>query len=584
MRTFVSVLLLATVSVSAGEFVDQAIGLRIEVPDGWNRDEGREKGTVKFAGSYTVTRAKYVTLVVEAVAATGFSADDWLGNEKKYKASRYISDVTEKFTRDQNTRIGGLEAAGYTFGGKAKDREGTVRFKVYGVIHGEIFFQITESSFNGAHEQAADQLKEIWDGISFQEGGMDGDDGEDGGSGTGVKPASGEPTAAEDTVGNYKTKLPPGWEIIREAPTDKDIEQRMTFVRKHDDYSVASIYVFRMQLRNAATFNTGTPNDVLINVFHKGRRIFEQFFGEGSSKVLHPQMDEGIGFGGASKAGGYEIRSITMEEMAEVAAAEKKIKKGIKDVTVPEFKPKVVRGRLAMVSPYVYFTLVTIGDRSLNEDPQLVAEIDQIHEAFELLTTKAAPPPLEVLGKKIGDTTSDKDLKARKESAAKQIQGRKTYRVEYTFTLPAGWDVKNDKFGGDTVFIVWAQDGKNNWITVSILAVNLRKASEERKQFPKEIAFGTWRSNWTGKARGTKIPNKRQKFALGKVRGEGYKALKGRVSGFRGTFTGLLSDKFPGKGWRTYIEIETRADGDTVFAASLKQFLKSLKAKDIKVK
>ena len=56
------------------------------------------------------------------------------------------------------------------------------------------------------------------------------------------------------------------------------------------------------------------------------------------------------------------------------------------------------------------------------------------------------------------------------------------------------------------------------------------------------------------------------------------------MSGFSGTFTALLSDKFPGKGWRTYIEVETRGEGHTVFADALKKFLKSIKAKNVKVK
>ncbi len=106
MRIFVSLLLVAGLSVSAGEFVDKAVGLKMNVPDGWERDEAREKGSVKFAASLSVARDKYVTLTVEAVAADGFSAVDWLSNEKKFKASRYIAEVTTEFTRDQDTRVG----------------------------------------------------------------------------------------------------------------------------------------------------------------------------------------------------------------------------------------------------------------------------------------------------------------------------------------------------------------------------------------------------------------------------------------------------------------------------------------------
>ena len=587
MRIFVSLLLVAGLSVSAGEFVDKAVGLKMNVPDGWERDEAREKGSVKFAASLSVDRDKYVTLTVEAVPADGFSADDWLSNEKKFKASRYIAEVATKFTSDQDTRVGGLDAVGYVFGGKAKDRDGTVHFKVYGIVHGEIFFQITESSFNGAHNKVSDQLKEIWDGIMFQEG--EGDD-EDAGSRVDappVKPAEGSETPAVDKPGNCKTTLPPGWVIRAAAPDNKDKQRRMRFSRLVDGRAVVIFEVWKVALANASTFATGTPDDVLQNVFHKNGKFFEALYGKGSADVIHPQMDEGVGFGGAPKAGAYELRGITTDEMVRIAAAEQKVKKGIKGVKVPEFKPMVVRGRLAMLSPNVYLTRAWIPDRSLNEDPQLVAEIQKIHESFELLSMKAIPPPLEVMGRKVGNTVADPAFaKVRKDAVALEAQAYKRYLIEYEVTLPKGFVLIKEGFGTPTSYamIVYAQDGANNWVQIIITNSNAKKVSEEGKRLRSpEGEAETWRSNWSAKARGTKVPKKVQKFSLGKIRGKGFRDMVGKVDGFPGTFTGIVSDKFPGKSWRTRVSVETRGDA-TVWTEALKAFFRKIKAKDIKVK
>jgi len=323
---------------------------------------------------------------------------------------------------------------------------------------------------------------------------------------------------------------------------------------------------------------------VLQSVFGN---VFESFFGQGSSELIHPQMDEGIGFGGAPKAGAYEVRSITTDEMAQIAAAEQKVKKGIKGVKVPEFRQTVVRGRLAMVSPNVYLTLTWILDRRLNDDPQLVAEIEKIHESFELLSTKALPPPLIVMGKKIGNTLADPAFaEVRKEAVALEAQAFKRYLIEYVVTLPKGFVLIKEGFGTPTTtaMVVYAQDGENNWLQIIVTNSNAKKVSEEGKRLgsPEEEAQ-TWRSNWSAKARGTKVPKKVQKFSLGKIRGKGFRDMTGTVSGFPGSFTGILSDKFPGKSWRTRVSVETRGDA-TVWTDALKVFFRKIKAKDIKVK
>lgn len=573
-------LLLGTVAAQADEFVHSPTGLKLDVPEGWTRDYQREKGTVKFAAVFDVAPSKLVYFTVEAAPAAGFGADDWLDAQKAAK-KKMLKEISKEFAPDREKRIGDLDAVGFSCAGTRvlrKDHPAVpVRYRVYGVVSGDVFFQFTELSVNGAHEGCAEELKDIWDGISFQAA-----EGGEGGVGGGLGATEGKPTAVEDKPGNYKATLPPGWVVEREAPLEEDTRLRMVFSRKVDDSTVAVIRVFKVQLNNPRLFHSGTPNDVLQDL-SKNWKLFESYYGEGSADAVIPDMDEGIGFGGASKAGGYEIRNITMEEQANIAAAEQKIRKGIKGVEVPKYKPLVIRGRLAMISPNIYVTVVSFA-RSLADDANLVGEVDKIHESFEFLVTEALPPPLSVMGNEIGDTTKDPaNAKARKKEKTRDIKGRKIYRIEYKFVVPEGWAVNMDK-GGDRAFMVYAQDARNSWITVVVACVNHKQASEERKEYPKDTQFNTWKSNWTGKARGAKIPSKPQKFALGKARGEGYKLLEGSVNGFDATFSAVLSDKFPGKGWRTFIEVETRGAGHEVFADGLKTFLKSLKAKDIKVK
>ena len=579
MRIFAAIALLTLfcVAARAAEFVDKPTGLKLAVPDGLNRDSAREKGAVKFAGRL-VAGGKYVHFTVEAVSASNFDADKWLANERKSKG-RYIADgsVTQPFTADKKRKIGGLDAVGYVFGGKPKaGNAGDVRFRVYGVVHDYHFFQITEVSVDGGHEVAAEVLGELWDGISFQEG-DDGGAGADAGA-KGLKPASGDPKPVEDKAGNYKTTLPPGWEVAREAPADEESAQRMAFIRKDDaGNNLAVVEVWRFQFNNARIFHSGTPNEA-IQILKKQRKFWEVFYGEGSNQYLRIEVDEGVGFGEAQKTGGYEVRAKTVDELKKIADAETAIRKGEKNVTMPKFLDKVLRGRVAMISPHVYITRCTFR-RTFSDDPQLLAEYKKIHDDLKFLASEAAPPPLQIQGNAVGNTVKDPaNAKARKEKFTKDVSRKKTYRIEWQLELPPGWVLKKST-GGDGTFLAYVQDERNNWVRISVANVYTRDGN-----YDPDSIFETWRSNWTAKARGDEDPKKLDKFKLGKVRGKGFKTMEGKVNGFHATFTAMFSEKFPGKGWWTVVEVETRGRGHEVFADSLKKFLKSWKSKDIKVK
>jgi hypothetical protein len=587
----IALCLLVAAGASAAEDFRHPAGLRLAVPDGWKHDVAREVGSTAFAATYDAGKAGYVEFIVEGAPTREgrFDAKRWLKDQEAQKRE-WIRTVTRPFTAIPGARIGDRPAVGYAFAGTTAEGDaepGTaLRYEVYVVEIGDHYYELSEVSVGDGRQQppVRKAVRDMWEGVSFQA-----EDEEEGGGG--LKPAEGASKEFEDKEGNYKGKLPPGWEIEREAPLEGEVQHRMTFVRKLGDDNVCGFQVFRWQLstmgagaqRASQLFHSGTPNDIL-EIFHKEVKFFDGWYGQSASENINPQMDESFGFAGAGKAGQYEIRSITMEEMANVAAAEKKIRKGEKGVEMPKYKPLVIRGRIGMVSPYIYMTRV-VSARSLADDAQLMAEVKQIHDSVELLESGAMPPPLEVLGKAVGDSVKDPaNEKDRKMSAVHDARGKKTYRVEWNFVLPAGCAAQTDKLPGDVSFVCWAQDHRNNWIRLMVVNVSHKKAADENKRFDDETTFNTWKSNWTGKARGTKVPSKPQKFSLGKARGKGYKQMSGKVTGFKGTFTGIVSDKFPGKGWRTVIEIETRGNGDEQFADSLKKLLKSFKAKNLKVK
>ena len=588
MRTVGFLFLLAAIA-GAGEFVHKPSGLKLDVPEGWRRDSAREKGRIKFAGFLGIEQGKYVTFTVETVPITeAFEAAAWLEQQKRDRL-QHLKQGTQQFTKDNDRSIGGVEAVGFTLSGVHEPKAGqaaNLRFRAYAVVTGNHFFQFTEVSVNDAHKAAGDKLPAIWDGVAFQA--AEGGDGE-GGDG-GAEAAEGTETPVEDTLGNYKTKLPPGWEVTRAAPTTKDVDLRMGFVRKDGDGNiVATVEVWRLQFRDSTIFHTGTP-DAVVERLVQGYKFYRVFYGDGSHEIITAEVNEGVGFGGAEKTAEYVIRSKTMEEIAKIAAAETRVKRGEKGATVPKYLDLVVRGRVAMISPHVYVTRCSFR-RSLADDAQIVAEYKSIHDNLEFLEVGAKPQPV-MFGKdgklvyQVGNTKDDPaNAKARKEKTVYSTTGRKTYRMQVSYVLPPGFEdtlakLKGKLSGLPTLLIV-AQDKRNNWVRIQLSNGSHKKAGEQtggRLRLVNQV-FEEWKSNWTGKARGTKFPKKIQKFSLGKVRGKGVKFAEGKVENFHGTFRGVVMDK---SGWRTVLEVETLAKGDEVFADGIKTLIKSIKLKPLK--
>ena len=201
-------------------------------------------------------------------------------------------------------------------------------------------------------------------------------------------------------------------------------------------------------------------------------------------------------------------------------------------------------------------------------------------DSWEFLVGEPIPPALQVNGEEFGDTTADPaNQKERKDSCVYSETGRKTHRCQDEFVLPPGFQ-RIKTVGGNLAAGIVAQDAKHNSVQILIYHVSSKRAGEENKVLEdKARQFASWKSNWETKAKNTKIPKDTKKFRLGNLSGEGYQNLEGTVDQFRATFTGLLEDK---SGWRTIIEVETRAKGDIVFEDGLQRFLKSWKVKPVK--
>ncbi|MHC4547679.1 MAG: hypothetical protein ACYTEZ_02795 [Planctomycetota bacterium] len=427
---------------------------------------------------------------------------------------------------------------------------------------------------------ADDRLQE---GEEEEEGWQDEEgEGEESGEGSAdvSAPEGIEPQKVQDKSGNYELTLAAGWEITREPQEVTQMADRLWATRRAGDGSdLMEIRVLRITSSRGETFTIDTPGDVL-KWFTEQRRYFEQFFGEGSAKIIRPHVDESILLGDAEKSGQFEFRGIRVQEQIRIDKAMKMRNRGDKTVEVPVFKPVVVRGRIALLSPHIYIVVFHFR-RDVADHPEVVAEYGKILDSWKFLVSEEIPPPLQFGPEHIKDTTADPaNAKARKMSHLHIAKGIKVYKLSLNFVVPAGFRRIEKGLGADASLVLVAQDKRNNWVQILMAHQNANALGERNYKFaPKKQKYMEWKSNWESKARGVKMRDKPKKFSLGKVRGEGYSFVEGTVEKFRGTFTGLLFDK---SGWRTFIEMETRGEGEKVFEAEIKEFFKRLKIKKTK--
>ncbi|MHC4848251.1 MAG: hypothetical protein ACYTEG_07340 [Planctomycetota bacterium] len=559
--------LIASASAAAGEAFDASSGVKISHSDSWERLAEREQGNQRICLVNRVERGKYVMFVASIGTADNFNADKWIEHEKA-AMEKQLTDMGE-LKVDKEKMVGGRTAAGFTVSAKAGDKP--LRVRAYIVRNGPNVVILQEMSYSEAHAAIGDKdLDAFWQGISFQEGETDVGGGE----------AGGTEEVVEDKLGNYKIKKLAGWEQTRAAPIEAKTQFRTQYERRDDNGNTAmQVDVFRIELSDASMFKQ-SPGEIAEWLVKQG--VFNGFYGANSEAMILNAMrvDESNGLGGADKAGGYEISSRTTQQIAETRDAEKKKAKGIKGVEIPDFKPTIIRGRIAMISPHLYLIRGYFRP-DVADNAKLKTEFGKMVESFEFLESGAKPPSLQLGREDIGDTMSEpaekKVVKGKKSFTA---TGKKAYTVEVRYKLPPGFQVIKKSLGrSQTSIHIVAQDSKNRWFKLELYHVNKQALAQKNlKPQDKDVEFESWKSNWESKARGKTI-KKTSKFSIGGVGFEGYKQLEGDVEGWAATFTAGLGDS---KGWRHFIVIETRGGFAEVYKKQIKAVLKGIKLKPVK--
>jgi hypothetical protein len=402
----------------------------------------------------------------------------------------------------------------------------------------------------------------------------------------GIEAAAGEPTVVEDKAGNFKVTLPPGWTLDRPPQEDEGTGLRLIARREAGGGDVANIQILRIQMLQAEFFDQNEPADAVEKVLNENMKLFDNFYGEGYSKSARPRIDTNKTLGDGARSCGYELRGRTLEEEAKIQEAETLVRRGDTSVKVPEFQDLVIRGRVAMLSPYLYVTLVNTA-RALSDDPTLLAELDAIHKSFALATAEGMPPPLESDSGSFGNTLADpKYAEERKAEKLHQFkQGAKVAAaMEFAYILPPGFvdaERVRDPLGGivavgDTVALqVVAQDANNGWVWIRVLAQSSKSLPSNTQFIEKKKVFESWISNFESQARGTgRLPKKPQKIRVGSLDGDGCE-LEGKIAGFHATEVNMVTDK---SGWRIEFELKTRGTGAKTFEEGIKTFLKKFRA------
>jgi len=581
---------------------DKKSGLVVQMPDGWSRESSREKGAVKFAGLYDLTPSRYVLFTVETGPGGGFDEAVWLANEKA-SATKYLKTTDTPWTTEP-IMIGGARAVRYTVGGKANaEKEFDLRIRACGIVRNDTLFRVAEYSYSRAHEEAADALKSIWEAVTFEEanpfaedekeegcgeeaGGSNGGDAAGGGEAEASAP-QGEPLVIEDKAGNFKVSLPPGWSLDRAPQEDDTAQLRVSATCSVDGQDVAWIQVFRVSIARPGFFEQNEAGDVVETFLNEEEKFFEQFYEPESAKRIRPTIDARAKLGAADKMCGYELRGLPLSEDAKIDEAKKLIQRGDTSVTVPEFKQLVVRGRLAMLSPCLYFT-VTYTRRGLEDNEQIVAALNQIHDSFEFESTEGMPPALESGEGPFGNTLADpKNAAERKETKLHEYKkgAKVAAAMKFDYVLPPGFQIAEhvkdpagagiSAIGSQWAVQVVAQDANNGWVWIKVLAVSSKSLGSNEKFMEKKQVFEGWVSNFESLARGAgKMPKKPAKIRIGTLEGDGCE-LGGKINGFTATEVDMVTDE---GGWRIEFQMKTRGTGAKTFAKQIETFMKKFKA------
>jgi len=570
--------LLAPALAFAGDVVDDSSGTKITFTDAWRHMPEYQQGSRTIVLVNSVEDGKYVQFTVDVGSADNFDAGSWLKGQKMSVGEK-VADMAE-MKIDKNRTIGGLAATGYSTAGKLNGVP--IRLRSYIVKNGTRAVVMQEISFNGAHETIGDEaLDKFWEGISFQEAVAS-----VGGENPAAPEAPAEPTPVEDKAGNFKLVLPPKWALVHKASTP-DMPQRGVFERFDDRGDrVLQVGVIRWEIRDPSMFKQSMSQ---VAEWVVKRDLFSIYYGEGSRPMLlrSLRIDESQGVSGVSNTCGFMISSRSMQEIEDTREAEDKKRKGIKGVVVPDYKPTVVRARIAALSPHIYLVFGQFRS-DVADNEQIQAEWKKIVDSFELLETSAKPPALTIpLGGgqvvSVGNTIDDETLgKRRKFETMHSMKGKRNlYEAEWTITLPPGFKALEKKVQSETaVCVVVAQDSKNRWLKMTVNAVSKRarnslKPANTDLNWSPNGTLETWKSNWESRARGDRVRDDKN-IRIGRLKGKGYE-LEGEIEGWPATFTCLVGDESQ---WRVLIEVETRGGFAKEYRKEMRQLMKSLRMRD----
>lgn len=569
-KTALFLVLLASVA-SAEDFLHEPAGVKIAVPEGWERDGSREGGSTIFAATLAGSGKEHLRFEVETSDAQGFEPKAWLLAESNTRKNVFKT-VTSKFAPEEDRVIGGRAAVGYTMGGTRDDdgEEAALHYRVYAVPNDYVFVQLTFLAYNSAELTMDSSVKQMLDAIAFLVPKAPEAD---------LSVAEGvEATAIDDPKGNVKLTLPPGWTVESPVPqgdADQGEGLRLVAARKDATGNNRAVLIFRrFGVNNPAVFTKHTPTTLLQEEKDLAFRIY---FDEGSQYSVDPS--DGTPFGGLSEGtGSFVAAGHSADDVKQIREAEQQQKRGLK-VEIPKIPMKVIKGRVALFSPHIYIATVEFA-KGYEDNPKLQAEVEQMLDSVAFLSTQAKPPALTVGQDEVGNTKDDpalakdqKGIKVTKEaSSAGKVQD--TLNAEYT--LPAGFKKIDSGHGESTLAILAAQDADHRWVRIVVHALSHKAAAAENKKLiEKQAQYLEWRSNTESAGRFKKIPEKPKSMSFAGISGDGG-STDGVVETFRASRTFILAEK---SGWRYIVEVETRAGGDEVFKKGIDTFLKSFKIK-----
>jgi hypothetical protein len=574
---------------------DEKSGLSFRMPSTWSRDTASEKGSTRFAAIYDLTKTRYVLFRIETGPASGFDEAAWLAAEKA-AVTKFLKSVDAAWTTEPAV-VGGERAVRYTIGGKMSgEKEYDLRVRGCGIVRGDIFFRITEQSFNNAHAEAADALRAMWDAVKFEEANPfaqaeEEGGGEESGSGgeEGMEKPKGEPQVVEDKAGNFKLTILPGWVVDTMPADDEGDGLRMVVSRTTDrGDNLAVIEIIRFRGLNSSLFLEQAA-DVLTNNLHADDGMFEQFYGEGTKKLIRPEIDARATLGRADNSCGYELRAIPLEEENKMREAQKLRDRGDTSVTVPEYKPLVIRGRIAMISPHIYIVRTRFA-RALSDQQELLTEYNAILDSWEFSSTEAKPPALTSDGvESIGNTLADPaNMEERKKSIVHEFtRGAKVEAaLKIDFVLPPGFievgtvrDPASNigySVGENVPLLIAAQDGNNGWVFIAMTATSWKSLPSNTKFEDKKKVYAGWVSNFDSLARGAEgIKKKPAKIKVGNLSGDGAE-FEGKINKFHATEVHMVTDE---SGWRIQFDLRTRGDGAKTFEDGIKTFMRKFRAR-----